>query len=663
MDRPAHARATPTPCRRRARPCATARGAARRAPAARLTRSAPRGPADRPRRSTPARIVGSAVWTVVSGRIAQLGGEHDVAGLERLVQRAAEAGDAARRGHGRRAAAERAARRGPIPIRSTCAHGAPARTARASTDIGASTSTGSLSRESAGAASTLMRRLAPRRRDHRLRGRAAVRASATGAAACPLRTAPSIVAGQPVSVWAPASASPGSAVAARGTKRPLPGAGAERRRVVAGDERAQHLGAAFADRQQRGERRQVALEHRLVGHRELGVGGGQRDDEVLAALDSRALGAVEDPLDRGAHPGGELHVEHGAVVDHVDVDDRRCAERAQRLRRDAGALGDQAGHPLRPDRQHDRVAGRAPRDACPSRTGTVKPGSIAATPARSRTSTPARRRAAPAATIVDLRQRNPGVPEVARRGAGEQPLLEDVRGLRERGVRGAEVDGRAGDQVPQRLHGARALAVSGQPLAERARRRWPGPRRRRAPTPTSPPPPTAAPSTRGTGSAAAPPRGAAARAARCGSDGPGADRPPWRPSTVMSSRSWRVTIPAAPTRSTNARYSVQQRRKTCWPLSAVSPSRSNEYACPPSRPRDSSSVTAWPAAAQSSAAVMPASPPPTTITLRSPAHRASTPVEVARLRAATHAFSHGASETRVRITCPGSATIRSRISR
>src|SRR5581483_2101700 len=50
------------------------------------------------------------------------------------------------------------------------------------------------------------------------------RASTASAAARPLRTAPSIVAGQPVSVQAPASASPGSAVRAPGRSGRVPGA-------------------------------------------------------------------------------------------------------------------------------------------------------------------------------------------------------------------------------------------------------------------------------------------------------------------------------------------------------------------------------------------------------------------------------------------------------
>jgi hypothetical protein len=50
------------------------------------------------------------------------------------------------------------------------------------------------------------------------------RMSASRAAACPLRTAPSIVAGQPVSVQAPASDSPGTSVCAGGLSPPAPGA-------------------------------------------------------------------------------------------------------------------------------------------------------------------------------------------------------------------------------------------------------------------------------------------------------------------------------------------------------------------------------------------------------------------------------------------------------
>ena len=79
---------------------------------------------------------------------AQLAREHDVAGLEhrrrgrRTRRRSAPSG---RPGRCVSDAAARA-RRGPMPIFSTALHGAPARIARASTRIGASTSSRSRGR-------------------------------------------------------------------------------------------------------------------------------------------------------------------------------------------------------------------------------------------------------------------------------------------------------------------------------------------------------------------------------------------------------------------------------------------------------------------------------------------------------------------------------------
>ena len=72
--------------------------------------------------------------------------------------------------------------------------------------------------------------------------------------------------------------------------------------------------------------------------------------------------------------------------------------------------------------------------------------------------------------------------------------------------------------------------------------------------------------------------------------------------------------PVAPSRSSKPRYSVQQRRNTCWPLSSQRPSRSNENVAPPSRGLRLEQRDLAPASASSSAAAMPASPPPTTAT-------------------------------------------------
>ena len=106
-------------------------------------------------------------------------------------------------------AARRAARR-PTPVRITFAAGAPRRTAWASNRIGAATTSPSPRTGLTPVTST--------------RWEAGLPLSASRAAARPLRTAPSIVAGHPVAVHAPASASPGIPVRWLGRRAPAPGA-------------------------------------------------------------------------------------------------------------------------------------------------------------------------------------------------------------------------------------------------------------------------------------------------------------------------------------------------------------------------------------------------------------------------------------------------------
>src|SRR5204862_7685279 len=68
----------------------------------------------------------------------------------------------------------------------------------------------------------------------------------------------------------------------------------------------------------------------------------------------------------------------------------------------------------------------------------------------------------------------------------------------------------------------------------------------------------------------------------------------------------------APRRYRKPQYAVQQRRKTCWPLSYQRPSCSKDHVAPPSRGRRSTNVTSPPRSAASIAALSPARPPPIT---------------------------------------------------
>ncbi len=98
-------------------------------------------------------------------------------------------------------------------------------------------------------------------------------------------------------------------------------------------------------------------------------------------------GAVEDPLHGAADRGEERELEHAAVVDDVQVHDRRGAEPRQLPAVD-GAGRQQAGRVVVRDGQHDRI-GRQD-GALPAAIWKPSPvWSIAVTPRRRRTSTPA----------------------------------------------------------------------------------------------------------------------------------------------------------------------------------------------------------------------------------------------------------------------------------
>ena len=239
------ARARPTPCRRRWRRSPPGARAPRRRRCGGPRRSARCGRAGRRGAASTRRARSRRTRPLVGA--ADLRGDDDVARLELGRQPAGEAGE---RHHVRRRRGRAAPQPGERPAgRRRCGSrsrpGAPRRTAWASNRIGAA------HHEPARRALRLTR--SPPRA-----GRPGSPLSASRAAARPLRTAPSIVAGQPVAVHAPASASPGIPVRWLGRRAPTPGAA----RKVASCSRTTSKRSTRASRargQELAERRQETL--------------------------------------------------------------------------------------------------------------------------------------------------------------------------------------------------------------------------------------------------------------------------------------------------------------------------------------------------------------------------------------------------------------------
>ena len=294
------------------------------------------------------------------------------------------------------------------------------------------------------------------------------------AAAWPLRTAPSIVAGQPVSVQAPASTRPGSAVRGPGAQRRAPGRGAERRGVLAGDEellapsprgrpaaaRRAPAGSARAAprRSRRARRRRPTARRRGTGRR----------------VRPEPLGAVEHPLHRRADAGGERMLEHPPVVDDVQVDDRRACRAAPATSRPtpapcraAAAPPGRAGPPAIDGVGVERwAAAELDREAVVRRRRD-RASRRAAQPHLDAGRASARR----AGDVVDLDERHDAPSRCRRpRRRCSRPSLEHLRGLRERRVVGGQVERRARDQLPDRLdrRGAPGRAARSQSPNERA---------------------------------------------------------------------------------------------------------------------------------------------------------------------------------------------------
>ena len=135
------------------------------------------------------------------------------------------------------------------------------------------------------------------------------RASARKAARWPLRTAPSMVAGQPVSHDAPARNKPGTSVTVAGRNAHGAGNRPERGGLLSRDDRVDETSPAC-----RGEQLPQGLQegaHELGGAlRDVTVRCRERDGHTLAGLDPARGRAVEEELDGRVDAGHQREVRH-----------------------------------------------------------------------------------------------------------------------------------------------------------------------------------------------------------------------------------------------------------------------------------------------------------------------------------------------------------------
>ena len=253
-------------------------------------------------------------------------------------------------------------------------------------------------------------------------------------AASPLRTAPSIVAGQPVSVHAPARYRPRTPVTGPGPVRGGSRHATERRARLARDEERDDLGArrAAGNRAcERGDELGAQLVER--SGETVAVGAGERDGQTLPFRQGPTSSCGRTPTAPDVPtPGRERQVGDAAVVDDVQVDDRRRAEPPRVDPRRQRAAGEQLDGVLVRNREDDGI--RVER-AAPSETATRCPaGTSAETRAFARTSTPAAASARSAASPWSRCSGTRGVADVRRVGPLEQAGLEHLGRERERRV-------------------------------------------------------------------------------------------------------------------------------------------------------------------------------------------------------------------------------------
>ena len=266
---------------------------------------------------------------LVGGRVDLLGDDH-FAGHRLVVQAAAEA-DHEQRPARSRSASPAAARavRGPCPSCGRARRAPPRRSARPRSAAAPPAAARSRRRRRArpsAAAAGRRRGTGPSRRG--LDAEPAQAASA--AASCPLSTALSSVAGQPVAVQVPASSRPGTAVRARGRSAPHAGRGAERGGVLARDQEALDARA----RGRAAAARAAPAGSARAAPRRSSASPARRPTATRPDTGSPA-GAPAAPLRSNRYctgvptPAANGWSQHDAVVDDVEVHDRRGAQSAQ----------------------------------------------------------------------------------------------------------------------------------------------------------------------------------------------------------------------------------------------------------------------------------------------------------------------------------------------
>ena len=464
-----------------------------------------------------------------------------------------------------------------------------------------------------------------------------------------------MVAGQPVSVQLPASTSPGSSVRAPGRSARAPGSArnvAECSRVTkkTSTVASRAVGSSSASAGRYRARRSSALTAISVGSR-------QRDDQVLAPSQPRALGPVKDPLHRSVYAGRERHVEHAPVVAHMQVDDRRAAEPREHTRSTPACAGNsraaRSGGTARITTSVARVGEPFDLDAEP-----VLPWDDHRRAAPQAHVDPGRNECSLRRTVVDLTQRNPRDADVAGGAVRIRPSWKTWAAWASDASPTSRLSvGRAISPRPSRCFGA--LTMLAQPVTERAAicalvvgiDPFAGS--------ASPGPQPGARGRSGSCSAAVNRRGAPAPEAGCG-----AARPRRPRAEDGDLQTWLQR---------DQRGGVQLREQV-----AVGRAAAQEYVLsvvgvnPVARERIRRAPEAAARLEQGhlragACAVERRGDPgkPAADDGHPPRAHRNAPIGVAaaRLRAATHAFSHGGSEIRRRRTSPGSCVIRSRMAR
>ena len=176
------------------------------------------------------------------------------------------------------------------------------------------------------------------------------------------------------------------------------------------DEERLHPGLTSC-RQQLGQGRKEPSAQVADGHVQLGVGGRQRDREVLAPLDAGRLRSVKHPLHWRANPSSEGVIEYMTVVDDMQVHDRGGAESRQARAVNAAARGQQSRRAVMRDGENHRV-GSERRHAVDLDAKAIVPGhDRGRTPAQAHIYTGPGKRS-PRGDVVDLPKGHMGIAHV-----------------------------------------------------------------------------------------------------------------------------------------------------------------------------------------------------------------------------------------------------------